>query len=157
MVTFLFHPSYNLFLSIAAMLLMLLSFGIIQPLEIEMHDQYYVIPRREVIMLLASAFAIIWVIYKFTNQILWSTYMTQCHIGISLLVFTVVMLLLFSTSNNIQYLVEVLFRGKDMMANTIILRITQTSEVLIYIFIFGQLVFLVNVLVGFAKYISNSK
>ncbi len=73
------HP-YQLFL-LAALFLFVFSFLTREnSVDIHLHDTMFVISTRYIIWALAIIFILAWAVYKLTNEILWTKYLSWFHV-----------------------------------------------------------------------------
>ena len=85
------NPPYNLFLLTALILFIISFFMWGQSLDLHLHDTYFVISTIYFIWAFALIFLVVWTIYKLTNKILLTKYLTWLHVVTTLIVLILLM------------------------------------------------------------------
>jgi heme/copper-type cytochrome/quinol oxidase subunit 1 len=146
---------YNLFFY-AAILLILASFFIKknQTVDFHVHDTYYVIGKKDVLLVFALIVFILWILYLLFRIILYSVMMTWIHVMVSLV--AVVIIIVFISINKYYDLSGFIkYRGRPYIREyNSNVQILTYSAILLFV---AQIVFLINLMAGLIKGYSRPK
>lgn len=144
----------------------LISFGSFteQSLDIHLHDTYFVIAFRHILLILALILWIIWGTYKLLNRFLYSEMLTRIHVVTTVLLFLVNTILLFgnftmSIVNNGAPRRYNYYSGWSSVKNMFDLYGTETKFLLLasVVLLLGQLIFPINLTLGLIGKIRRKK
>lgn len=119
--------------------------------DLHLHDTYFVIADTHVIWFLVILSFFIWTIYLATNKILYSKILTWTHVIITVLLEVLFASLLFIDNSyfiktpTIEYTYEQ-WNSLDMYST-----LMKVTAFVIFILLFGQLIFVVNFIIGIFK------
>ncbi|MEX6690666.1 hypothetical protein QTN47_24380 [Danxiaibacter flavus] len=144
---------FDLFLLTTILLFIFPFFTWRNSIDFHLHDTYFVVSAVYPVWLLALGFLLIWTIYKLTNRILWTRYLTWFHI-ISTLVVLILIL-----SAGLWYESRVPTSRKEIIAYET-RQEQQHKQLLIFLpivttFLLGQAAFVINLIGGLIKRATN--
>jgi heme/copper-type cytochrome/quinol oxidase subunit 1 len=146
-----FLRPYN-FLSFLGIVLIIISFFVVSStIDIHLHDTYYIIGYQQFFWLIALIILFFALLYRITNQVLLSKFLTWLQIIITLLSFIALIAFIFWGN-------EATRRYIDVSAWNSFHRLSVISKIIswiVLIFIFGQVVFIVNIIGGLIKKFSS--
>ena len=129
-----------------------------QSLDIHLHNTYYIIADRHILLIFALILWIIWGMYKLLNRLLYSEILTRIHVVTSVLLFLINTILLFnnftsSVVNNGAPRRYNDYSGWSSVKNMLDLYGTETKILLLasLLLIIGQLIFPINLTLGMIR------
>jgi hypothetical protein len=139
----------------AAILLILVSFLLKnQTVYFHLHDTYYVIGKKDVLLVFALIVSILWILYLLFRIILYSVMMTWIHVMVSLV--AVVIIIVFISIHKYYDLSGIIkYRGRPYIREyNSNVQILTYSAILLFVV---QIVFLINLMAGLIKGYSRPK
>ncbi len=154
-----FNRFYNILL-VFGFIFILISFGPFkeQSLDIHLHDTYFIIAYRHILLIFASILLIVWGMYKLLNRLLYSVILTRIHVVTTVLLFLINTILLFnnftsSIVNNGAPRRYNDYSGWSSVKNMLDLYGTETKFLLLasLLLSIGQLIFPINLTLGMTR------
>ena len=137
-----------------ALLLILNSFLVINQnnsVDFHLHDTYFVISNTHIFWLLAILALVIWILYLFTYKILFSKVLIWGHVIISILTILLFLSSLYFRNNILNPIPRKYYDLNDWNTLGIDSIATKFFSIIILILVFGQLLFIINFVIGLVK------
>ena len=144
---------YNLLL-LTGLVLVLSSFlfhNQFKAIDFHLHDTYYVITHPPIFWLLAIFALLVWAIYLATNKILYSKALTWAHVTITILAIGLFLATLFFGESLLNLTPRRYYDFSNWNSLNTYTTFTKTVLITIFIFLLGQILFVVNFIVGLFK------
>jgi len=143
--------SYDL-LFVTALILFLASFLLPEaPMDIHLHDTYYVITIQFIFWILSLISLLVWVIYKLTARFLFSNFLTWLHILVTLLSVIVFIALLFTASNLYSPTPRKYYDYSNWDSMNDLNTYSRNLTILLFILVAAQVLYVINFLGGLVK------
>jgi heme/copper-type cytochrome/quinol oxidase subunit 1 len=144
---------YNLFLLIGFIFVVISLFVLSQhnSIDIHLHDTYFVITHTHFFWFLAILALFVWVLYLLTNKFLFSKALTWIHVIITILTLVFFALALYYGDNLSNLQPRRYYEYSSLDSFNDYDRYTKTIGTVLSILIFGQIIFVINVIVGLFK------
>jgi len=149
----LFQKPYNLFLPIAVGLFLIGLFNFSAPLEIHLHDTYYVLRLAHLFIVPATLLAVLWLIAYFTEKYMFSKILTWIHVLLSVAAAIFLIATVFSAYKEPAPLPETPKTTEAYLEYA--KREAWSTAGAIIAFLFAQLIQLVNLILGLIKYVRS--
>ncbi len=146
------HP-YNLFLVTAILILICSTFPFDQSFFIHLYDTYFVFEFKQVFWRISLILLILWKLYLLTRRLLFSQALFRIHILSTLICSIIVTFLFFYQNRNITGNAG-MPRRYDYEPSSILheLTVSKITAIAFLLLVLVQLVYLVNLSVGFYKH-----
>ena len=127
------------------------------PVDIHLHDTYFVIGHTYIFWLLATLALFVWILYLVTNRILYSTTLTWVHTIITILTLLLLTTTLFISDNFMNTTPRQHYDFSNWESPDNYTTFTKAIRVTIIVLLFGQIIFIINFIVGLLKKLTNRK
>jgi cytochrome c oxidase subunit 1 len=144
---------YNLLL-LTGLLLVLTSFFKLSQnstIDLHFHDTYFVIAHTHIFWLLAALALFMWTLYLLTNKILYSKALTWTHVIITILTLFIFALTVFFGDNILNPKPFRYYDYSNWNSSEMYSTLIKTIAIIILILLFGQILFIVNLIAGLFK------
>jgi cytochrome c oxidase subunit I len=142
------------------LVLVLSSFFILKQnnsVDIHLHDTYYVIARHHIFWLLAIFAFFVWTLYLLSNKILYSKLLAWIHVIITMLTLFLFILTLFFSDSFTNPTPRRFYDFSSWNSLNSDMGFTKAIGITIFVWLFGQFVFVINVIAGLFKRLTKHK
>jgi heme/copper-type cytochrome/quinol oxidase subunit 1 len=119
--------------------------------DIHLHDTYFVIAHTHIFWLLAVLALFVWTLYLVTNKFLYSKALSWIHITITILTLFLFALTLFSSDSFMNPAPRRYYDYSNWNSIDNYTMFTKAIAIIIFVLLFGQLLYVVNLIVGLFK------
>jgi cytochrome c oxidase subunit 1 len=150
---------YNLLLW-TGLVFVLTSFFILRQnnsVDIHLHDTYFVIAHTHIFWLLAILALFVWTLYLLTNKILYSKALTWAHVIITILTLLLFALTLFFGDSFMNPTPRRYYDYTNWNSFDNYTTFTKAIGISIFVLLFGQFIFVINLILGLFKRLTNRK
>jgi heme/copper-type cytochrome/quinol oxidase subunit 1 len=117
-------------------------------IDLHFHDTYFVIAHTHIFWLLATLDLFVWVLYLLTNKILYSKVLTWTHVIITILTLAIFAIILFLSNNILNSKPIRYYDHSNWNSSEMYSTLMKTIAIIILILLFGQIIFVVNLIAG---------
>ena len=125
--------------------------------DLHLHDTYFVIADSHFFWLLAILAVVVWTIYLLTSKLLYSKALTWIHVVITLLTILLFALTPFFGNNLINPTSGGYYDYNIWSSFDSYTRFFKTVTITILVLLFGQIIFVINLIAGLFKRLTNRK
>jgi hypothetical protein len=138
-------------LGLFALLFLLISFIPFQhPIDINIHDSYFVFPVQSIFIACAFYFLFVWSVYLVTNNVLFSVCLTRLHVAITISL-TVISLVIFMIKSPVNNAPKRYYSFGEFEKSKPILNLYVIYAAMIVTTLLAQLLLPINIVCGLLK------